>query len=823
MSNSLAMTALLILFGLAGQSVMAADTAIVQGATLALFYALSANARNLILNKYNTVPAGSIVFARMLLLIPIAGIAFVLSTSFSGVNSHFAMILILRRSVEWLGEVHLSEMERLGDSEIARHYLIAQIFLLILAILWILTGMPLPLLGLFLWALLPLLFSLRFIFESLQAPFTALQNVWQKLLPHIGSTTVIGVTVYVFRLLIILMVGKTVAGDLFTAYALGGVFGSIFASAFGPSFALHENRSGARTLPSLIRFSLFGTFVLGSVLFIISACLPELLFWTAKSILFWKGTGLSMIGGVVMVHAQIIRNRFLQQHKDSDVFGPDVLMNILVIAAVPFTFYLFGEQSMSGLFLFNAVLAFVFYWNCEKDENESIFNTADRLYLIRIILPVAILLPLFFQMSGFVFRSPIMIYESRGILANLPIPLSVFACFVGIPMIGSYQRAIPSLKFLFLTFILMVTSTIIISHGHPQQGQAKLILLIQFILPMFAIFLGQIIESTELPISHYIEKAFLYTLLIMVPFQLLCTLIQNIFYLTAYLYLFSIYQHIQYVPVIFVSAYLISLYTLWPQEKQRRLLIFLTPLMGIYSAASLSRLTPFLLLSGFLIFAIYKWVFSSEKLPVLLFLILSISYGGYVFLSKDDPAFSGKIKNNADIHMSSSTATGNYTESYHQSSISVKLPDKSVVFKDELNKLNPNTLKRMDYWRYYLKYSTSSTKNLLLGNLERPDRSKLASAHNYYLDFIHNFGLLAIIPFIVIIGYTVRSVYNLRHHLYNSPELLGLVVVVFFLIFIDNFLKVGFRQPYPGIFSYFVWGVLLSRLASLSGKVKNAV
>lgn len=822
MSNSLAMTALLILFGLAGQSVMAADAGIVQGATLALFYALSANARNLILNKYNSVPAGSIIVARMLLLIPIAGITFVLSTSFSGVNSYFAVILILRRSVEWLGEVHLSEMERLGDSGIAQHYLIAQILLLTLAILWILTGMPLPLLGLFLWALLPLLFSLRFIFESLQAPLTALQSVWQRLLPHIGSTTVIGVTVYVFRLLIILMVGKTVAGDLFTAYALGGVFGSIFASAIGPSLALHENRSGARNLPSLIRFSLFGTFVLGSVLFIISVCLPELLFWTAKSILFWKGTSLSMIGGVVMVHAQIIRNRFLQQHKDSDVFGPDVLMNILVIAAVPFTFYLFGEQSLAVLFLFNAVLAFVFYWNCEKDENEIIFKTANMLYLMRIILPAAMLLPLFFLMSGYIFRSPIMIYESRGILANLPIPLSVFACFIGIPMLGSYQRAIASLKFLFFTFILMVTATIIISHSHPQQGQAKLLLLIQFILPMFAIFLGQIIESTELPRSHYIEKAFLYTLLIMVPFQLLCTLIQNIFYLTAYLYIFSIYQHIQYVPVIFVSAYLISLYTLWPQEKQRRLLVFLTPLMGIYSAASLSRLTPFLLLTGFLMFAIYKWAFSSEKLPVFLFLILLISYGGYVFLSKNDPAFSGKIKNNEDIH-TSSTITGKYTEGYHQSSISDKLPDESVVFKDELNKLDPNTLKRTDYWRYYLKYTTSSTKNLLLGNLERPDQSKLASAHNFYLDFIHNFGLLAITPFIVIIGYTVRSVYNLRHHVYNSPELLGLVVVVFFLIFIDNFLKVGFRQPYPSIFSYFVWGVLLSRLSSLSGKVKKIV
>jgi hypothetical protein len=36
--------------------------------------------------------------------------------------------------------------------------------------------------------------------------------------------------------------------------------------------------------------------------------------------------------------------------------------------------------------------------------------------------------------------------------------------------------------------------------------------------------------------------------------------------------------------------------------------------------------------------------------------------------------------------------------------------------------------------------------------------------------------------------------------------------VVLFLILTDNSLKVGMRQPYPGILTFFFWGVLLSRL-----------
>jgi hypothetical protein len=47
-----------------------------------------------------------------------------------------------------------------------------------------------------------------------------------------------------------------------------------------------------------------------------------------------------------------------------------------------------------------------------------------------------------------------------------------------------------------------------------------------------------------------------------------------------------------------------------------------------------------------------------------------------------------------------------------------------------------------------------------------------------------------------------------------SPSLLGLALVVLFILFVDNSLKVGLRQPYPGIISFFLWGVLLSRLSN---------
>ena len=104
MINGLAMTAFLVVVGLAGKTELAADIGIVQAATLALFYAFSGNARNLILNDSFPVSSQSIMFSRLWMSLPLGILAFYLSTIVSGVEIYLAIILILRRIVEWLGK-----------------------------------------------------------------------------------------------------------------------------------------------------------------------------------------------------------------------------------------------------------------------------------------------------------------------------------------------------------------------------------------------------------------------------------------------------------------------------------------------------------------------------------------------------------------------------------------------------------------------------------------------------------------------------------------------------------------------------------------------
>lgn len=393
-----------------------------------------------------------------------------------------------------------------------------------------------------------------------------------------------------------------------------------------------------------------------------------------------------------------------------------------------------------------------------------------------------LLLPLFFQLSEGVFRDPSMNFNSGGVLRLLPIPLSVIACYGGIILLGGYRRASISRCYLFFTFVLMIGS-IIASLENGNHEQSKFTLLIQFALPMFGMILGQLYEPKGKPESASVEKAFLYTLAVIVPLQLLCSWLQGYKYLSPCLYLFSIYQHLQYVPVIFVSAFLVVFCGLWQLAEYKKILLILAPLMGIYAAASMSMLAVSMLLAGLLMFALYQFRNFSDKLPTILLLLVTLITWSYLQYEKKD-------------------ITHKFT----------------FLSAAKVEDIPPNVTQRLHYWEYYAESIASSTKTILVGHSEPPDRAQFPSAHNYYLDLIYNFGVLALLPMFVVLVYVLTMLYRLRREVYASPGLIGLAAVVIFLMLVDNSLKVGLRQPYPGIFSFFLMGVLISRLSDINSK-----
>ena len=774
-ANTFAVTAMMIVLGLAGQPDAAADFGIVHGATVALLHSFSGNARSIILNPASPISIGAVLRARMLLILPLGALSWLLSAHIASVGALLALMLVMRRCTEWIAEVQISALELQNGHRRAALFTVLQAALFLVAAAWLLADLPFREVMLCVWASSPLWLCARFLQKQLRAGGRGML----RLVPHFGATAVIGISVYIFRLLILLLVGKAVAGDFFTAFAIGGLLGSVFAQAVGPTLALHEARGMPR--PQWLGVVLGLATAAGLATCAAVMLETSLSAVSGKSDSFWLATGCSLIGGVIMVLAQQIRLRMLQQHPDKDVFGPEVLINILIVAAVPYIFFLAGKDALAFLYLFNSALALAFYWSARRSMELWHGKMRNLLMPLKQLIAATLIFPLFFRLNGSIFRDTSYNYDSAGALMMLPIPFSVFACYGGIVLLGGFARAKLSLTVIFATFALMLVSSVLLAQGQGSHEQAKLILLIQFVLPMFALVLGQL-HGDGFTKQPALAQVFLYVLSILVPIQLLATWLQGKIVINPHLYLFSIYQHLQYVPSIFVVAYLLSLCSLWQTPKYRRALALLGLVMGIYAAATVSTLAVGVLVMGIAGFALYNWFNGPDRRELaLMALLVAILTACYFAFASGKTIFADKYSLRGAVADSGISAPLNVSE-------------------------------RIDYWIFYGRAITEHPYTAAMGHATPPDRIKNPSAHNYYLDFAYNFGLIALLPLLGLVGLTLAGIWKKRREIMASSPLLGLTVAVMFLVLIDNSLKVGMRQPYPGILTFFLWGVLLSSL-----------
>ena len=401
--------------------------------------------------------------------------------------------------------------------------------------------------------------------------------------------------------------------------------------------------------------------------------------------------------------------------------------------------------------------------------------------LIIWLIATTLIFPIFFQFSGGVFDSQDLVIDSKGVLNKLPLPLSIATCFLGVIIfLRNYRKAWHAFAFISALVITMSLSVLFAGPAHGIEGR-KIILALQFVLPIIGLIFGQLIHDD----SNVIPKSFMWVLVFFVPFQLFAGWWQHSLTLTHYLYAFSIYQHFQFVPVIFVMAFCFVIVHLWDNHK-----IILRPLifiMGIYVIASAS----FLAIAAYCCFMIVFFILKISKLKTMR-LTGWIAFAACIAVAAAVVAIYFNIAKNSKTIVDDNAQ---YTNKF-QALVEGKLP--------------VNVVGRLSDWKMYGRWITENERTLLLGHVTPPPREVKTSAHNFYLDFAYNFGLIALLPVFSLIIFTSWQTWRLRKYL--SEQTLWLAGLVAFLVLVDSSFKVTLRQPYPGIFAYFLWGLLLSRL-----------
>ena len=784
--NSFSMTALLLVFGLSGRAEIAADIALIQGATLALFFAFSANARNVVLaSSDDTVQqaASALMVTRLALLAPLALVTYFLSVGVGGAIAGLAITLIVRRGCEWLGEIALASHEVRGNTVAVSRVLVAEgLALAACVVASLIMGFDLALSAIP-WAIAPLL-SLRGARLSLRSQHLGLS----ALLPHFGSSGIIGASVFVFRLSVTLLAGKALAGTLFTTFAVGSLVPTVFGQALAPTLI---RRFGQRKLPYQFAIAPAGMIIAGSLIAIVSAWFPQILPGGGLPPVFWLATGLSVAGGAVMSVAMLLRTRLLHEGSGRDVFGPDLLANVLIATCVPFVFYVFGVNSLAGLYLLSAFINLGFILSAGR----RISVEAEHRKWLLVGLPALLILPVFFQLDGGLFRDTAFVFDPQGAIKKLPLPASVVVMFLGIAVLGNYWQASRALTTLFFSALLFVLTSLVAADGSAHQEGAKLILLAQFLLPMFGLVLGEMYGMTG-NTGRFLPWAACGMLLLVLPAQLISSWSNGYTILRPHVVIFSIYQHLQYFPMVVSALAIATAIALWDKTVlEKRAVVFLMPVIAIYlfSTHSMAAVLGLVVaIAGFGFYHLRRDAGRSQTALLLIVVLLVLAIFGVaresgwlaqkiipVGQTIDQETWQGKLSNPSD-------------------------PEPSAMPK--------GVVERFEHWRFFYNGLIESPHSFLAGHADPPDREKHPSAHNYWLDTAYNFGTISLIPLIGMLVWTLRTLWVRRDELLEDSILFGLALAVLYLLIFENMLKVGMRQPYPGIITFFLWGLLIARL-----------
>lgn len=794
--NGFSLSFLVVVSGLSGASGLAADLSLAQASMIAVFFSLSANARNLIL-KGNCEELDTSLSQMRLIMAPLlAGMAFFLSTSISKVPLTLASAIVLRQAAEWFSELELARDERAGRQRAAQLYVFLSVPALAAAVSALLLAPGFFPGALFLWALAPIPYCAPGIWRICRT-LGHVSIHWHKLLPNYASTVIIGTVVLFFRLLIAGFTGKETAGQLFTAFAIGSLIGSIYDKTIGPSLMVSSSLSAAK---KLIFRGMWLVPAAGACLVIFLASAEELPAYLLSHLTLFAALGFSLIGGFIMLGAQQIKISLLHSSSRDDVFMGDLISNFSILMSVPVVFLLFGENAFVLLFLINSILVYFGYWLISGRVSEKMPRRGW--VFVRYLTAFSVVTPVFVQLSSGIYRGRLEVYDWGGALGMLPLPLSVFLCFPLILMLHSLRGFKFFSIFTFVTFCTMMLGTVLSSSGDSLAARDKILLSMQCLLPFFGLVLAEHSAGGE-SFLKILAKVFLWVSVSIAAMQVFAAGYAGSLRLSPYLWVFSVYNNSQYVSVIMVSAYIFALLSLSPSGGSGgwRSPLFYAPLLALYVALSWSMLSIALLILGLAVFVrlngLDRKVISMLAACVLMFALVAgiVRYhgGDFALMKLGSHPTVGDLRQRRAALQPSESAPAN------PPALTAQLPR--------------NVMERVEIWRYYWEAVKSAGVNgMVFGHPKPPPRAVYPSAHNYYLDILYNFGLLTLLPVLGLVSYTLILLFKARRLLSGNGYAAGLVLVVLFFLLVENAFKVGLRQPYSGLYSFFLWGLLISFL-----------
>jgi hypothetical protein len=187
----------------------------------------------------------------------------------------------------------------------------------------------------------------------------------------------------------------------------------------------------------------------------------------------------------------------------------------------------------------------------------------DKKNLFPFLVGFGILFPMFFTLRGGVYRNPATVIDSGGIITELPLPISILTCLFALAFMLPRLREAKVALFMIFGSIAALFISLWFGNDGTTAPNRKIVMIAQVLLPMIGMLVGQLTQDR----GKIVARSFLMVLSVLIPAQLFITWYQRGGVLVDYLYLFTIYSHIQFVTLILLCAFAYSLASLCDEYK----------------------------------------------------------------------------------------------------------------------------------------------------------------------------------------------------------------------------------------------------------------
>ena len=358
--NSVLVPFLMVLSVIFGKPSFAAEIGVFPGIVLLLTQVFSANARSLLLYNIDSKFYDQVINIRfyvgfLIMLALTSYQLFFISTDNFIILSILSFIVCL----SWINEINLAIHEKNRSSLVIKFFLVISIlfYFLVIADFISNTGQLLDILKFYLlFHVLFFIYHINISNFNIKKFFQYFKNQFKEYLAVASSFfNIIGVIIW--RISLVMLLGKSVAGLFFASFAIASFPGTLFNNIVGQIVTINEK------LKTLI-------YKISNVLFILYITLMILLIFLNQFYLqnfefynFFNITLTSLLGTPFMLRALSNRHEFLSVSKEfqKKIFMKDVMYGISISPIILILFYLGGINFLIYSYPLSSFLALFFY------------------------------------------------------------------------------------------------------------------------------------------------------------------------------------------------------------------------------------------------------------------------------------------------------------------------------------------------------------------------------------------------------------------------------------------------------------------------------